>query len=162
MRICDDRLYFIVPEDHSIPHRISVWCILHKNEFFNSYVMVGDGEKNEIFLEFSSGIRVFLIFKMRLFFTRVKRIFSHFSDMLSSSLNSIKANSNVLSLKIKLTHKVAPCITLELALVCLVENESLLFALDTNIFNVFSGLCHWFSNLHTRCSCFNYPQKRVG
>lgn len=63
LRICDDRLYFIVPEDHSIPYRISVWCVLHKNEFFNTYVMLGDGEKNEIFLEFSSGITMLYCFK---------------------------------------------------------------------------------------------------
>lgn len=55
IRICEDRLYFIISEEHSIPYRISVWSMLHRNEFFNSYTMVGDSEKNEIFLEFSSG-----------------------------------------------------------------------------------------------------------
>lgn len=37
--------------------------------------------------------------------------------MLASSLSSVKAGNNVISLKIKLTDKVSPCITLELELV---------------------------------------------
>ncbi|XP_065212955.1 checkpoint protein HUS1 isoform X2 [Planococcus citri] len=92
LRICADRLYFIVPEEHSIPYKISVWCILHKNEFFNAYEMVGDTDKNEIYLNFNS-------------------------DMLAASCGSIRGGgSSVVSLKIKLTHKVSPCITLELEL----------------------------------------------
>lgn len=37
--------------------------------------------------------------------------------MLASSLTSVKAGNNVISMKIKLTDKVSPCITLELELV---------------------------------------------
>lgn len=56
LRICEDRLYFIVPDSHSMLHRISVWTILSRDEFFSAYVMNGETETNEIVLEFSSGI----------------------------------------------------------------------------------------------------------
>lgn len=57
-------------------------------------------------------------------------------DMLASSLSSVKAGSSqVLSLKIKLTHKVSPCITLELELVS-----------DKKVFSAFASCSLWTSN----------------
>lgn len=92
LRICEDKLYFIISDEETALKKTMAWCILHSSSFFSEYNMAGDPEKNEICLEFTP-------------------------DMLVASLSSLKAATEVAkSMKIKLTDKVSPCLTLEIDL----------------------------------------------
>lgn len=94
MRINERKLYFIISEEESGPKKPLVWCELPVNFYFKEYNVIGMNEHyNEIYLEFST-------------------------ILLARSLSVIK--QNVQSLKIKLTNKESPCLTLEIELVRIV------------------------------------------
>ncbi|XP_045479818.1 checkpoint protein HUS1 isoform X1 [Harmonia axyridis] len=91
MRITTKNVYFIVSEEESGPRRPLVWCDLPVNFYFKEYNVVGVSEEyNEIYLEFSTAL-------------------------LARSVSVLK--QNVKNLKIKLTNKEFPCLTLEMELV---------------------------------------------
>ncbi|XP_044745246.1 checkpoint protein HUS1 [Coccinella septempunctata] len=90
MRITTRNVYFIVSEEESGPRRPLVWCDLPANFYFKEYNVVGvSDEYNEIYLEFSTAL-------------------------LARSVSVLK--QNVKNLKIKLTNKEFPCLTLEMEL----------------------------------------------
>ncbi|KAI5702664.1 hypothetical protein M8J76_004744 [Diaphorina citri] len=87
--ITGDCLVFIVPDEHSIPRRTVLWAVLEQNGFFEHYDMVGVNAldaQNEIFLEFNI-------------------------SLLASILSNVK---NAKSIKMKLTHKTFPALTVEI------------------------------------------------
>lgn len=89
LRITGDSLVFIVPDEHSIPRRTVLWAVLEQNGFFEHYDMVGVSAlqaQNEIFLEFNI-------------------------SLLASILSNVK---NAKSIKMKLTHKTFPALTVEI------------------------------------------------
>lgn len=99
MRITKSKVYFIISEEDIGPKRPLVWCELPVNFYFKEFNLVGVSEvHDEIYLELSTAL-------------------------LARSLATIK--SNVSSLKIKLTNKQIPCLTLEVEQV----DESLIFLL---------------------------------
>ncbi|KAF5272405.1 hypothetical protein FQA39_LY07873 [Lamprigera yunnana] len=88
MRILPRNLYFIIPNDDTGPRRPLVWCKLPIHFYFREFNCEGVSEEhNEIYLNFAT-------------------------TMLVRSLSSIKQNAK--SLKIKLTNKHTPCLTLEI------------------------------------------------
>ncbi|XP_063932679.1 checkpoint protein HUS1 [Zophobas morio] len=90
MRITTRKVYFIISEEESGPRRPLAWCELPVNFYFKQYNLVGLNEEyNEIYLELSTAL-------------------------LARSLSLLK--QNVKSLKIKLTNKDSPCLTLEMEL----------------------------------------------
>lgn len=90
MKITQRKLYFIISEEDSGPRKPLVWCELPVTFYFSDYTIVGVSEThNEIFLELST-------------------------VLLSRSLSVIKQNSDCL--KLKLTNKESPCLTLEMDL----------------------------------------------
>ncbi|KAJ8888282.1 hypothetical protein PR048_007769 [Dryococelus australis] len=92
IRICVDKIYFIVLDDSCIGDHPFVWCVLEQANFFRRYCLVGLNENNnEIFLEFEP-------------------------DMMAKSLNFLKSSQIAESLTIKLTNKQSPCLTFEVNL----------------------------------------------
>nr|CAD7453006.1 unnamed protein product [Timema tahoe] len=92
IRICHDNIYFIILDDSCMGEHPFVWCVLEQANFFRRYVMVGlNQEFNEIFLEFEP-------------------------DMMSKSLNFLKASQSAESMTVKLTNKNSPCLTFEIRL----------------------------------------------
>uniref|UniRef100_A0A8D9E074 Checkpoint protein n=1 Tax=Cacopsylla melanoneura TaxID=428564 RepID=A0A8D9E074_9HEMI len=92
LRITGDCLVFIVPDENTIPRRTVLWAVLEQNGFFEHYDMVGVNAadaNNEIFLEFNI-------------------------SLLASILSNVKVAR---SIKMKLTHKTFPALTVEIELV---------------------------------------------
>ncbi|XP_023016232.1 hus1-like checkpoint clamp component [Leptinotarsa decemlineata] len=90
MRITTRRVYFIISEEDCGPRRPLVWCELPVNFYFKEFNVVGvNTEYNEIYLEFSTAL-------------------------LARSLSILKQTAK--SLKIKLTNKETPCLTIEMEL----------------------------------------------
>ncbi|XP_034940736.1 checkpoint protein HUS1 isoform X2 [Chelonus insularis] len=88
LQITPDELYFIVLDDAC--RSPVVWAELNRDHFFEEYSMVGASEQqNKIYCEFDT-------------------------LMLTKSLTSLKATAR--SVKIKLTNKQQPCLTLEIEL----------------------------------------------
>ncbi|KAI4468196.1 mitotic and dna damage checkpoint protein hus1 [Holotrichia oblita] len=88
MRITSKKLYFIISEEESGPRKPFVWCELPADFYFKEYSVIGVNDvDNEIYLSLST-------------------------SMLSKSLSTVRHHAY--SLKIKLTIKQAPCITLEI------------------------------------------------
>lgn len=107
IRITTDKLYFIILDEDKGPRKPLVWCDLPNSYYFVQYNMLGVSEEhNEIFLEFSPGNTSNLIKKI------VKYSMLIILVMLAKSLISLKYH--VSSLKIKLTNKQTPCLTLEI------------------------------------------------
>ncbi|XP_050528676.1 checkpoint protein HUS1 isoform X2 [Daktulosphaira vitifoliae] len=101
VRLSEKKLFLIaLHESVSVSNQISVWSVLDQQSFFKEYSMSGDTEKNEIF-------------------------FSLPIDMLASSLSSAKQTNSVKTLKMKLTDKLSPCLTVELELESLVSTKQL-------------------------------------
>ncbi|KAL1459923.1 hypothetical protein WDU94_011869 [Cyamophila willieti] len=91
LRITGDCLVFIVPDENTIPRRTVLWAVLEQNGFFEHYDMVGVNAadaNNEIFLEFNI-------------------------SLLASILSNVKVAR---SIKMKLTHKTFPALTVEIEL----------------------------------------------
>ncbi|XP_026735848.1 checkpoint protein HUS1 [Trichoplusia ni] len=87
LRLTDDHLYFIVSEENSGPTPPILWCEIPQAMFCSEYQMLGlDEEHKDIYLAFSSG-------------------------NLARSLVTLKTAK---SLKMKLTKKQCPCLTLEI------------------------------------------------
>lgn len=85
LRITPTNLYFILNEKVSTGGS-RMWCELTQNHFFNEYNMVGvSDESNEIYLELST----------------------------DNLVQALKSSTTAKTLKIKLTKKHAPCLTLE-------------------------------------------------
>jgi HUS1 checkpoint protein len=90
MRITTRKVYFIISEEDNGPRRPLAWCELPVSFYFKEYNVVGVNEEyNEIYLEFSTAL-------------------------LARSVSPLK--QSVKSLKIKLTNKDSPCLTLEMEL----------------------------------------------
>ncbi|XP_063392952.1 checkpoint protein HUS1 isoform X1 [Cydia fagiglandana] len=86
-RIADDQLYFIVSDENSGPAPPILWCEIPQAMFFSEYQMVGlDEDHKDIYLEFTSA-------------------------NLARSLLTLKSAK---ALKMKLTKKQCPCLTLEI------------------------------------------------
>ncbi|KAI5634180.1 hus1-like protein domain-containing protein [Phthorimaea operculella] len=87
LRIADDKLYFIVSDENSGPAPPILWCEIPQAMFFSEYQMVGlDEEHKDIYLGFGSA-------------------------NFARSLVTLKSAK---SLKMKLTKKQCPCLTLEI------------------------------------------------
>lgn len=87
LRIADDMLYFIVSDENTGPAPPVLWCEIPQSVFFSEYQLVGmDETHQDIYLGLNSG-------------------------NLARSFVSLK---NVKSLKMKLTKKQCPCLTLEI------------------------------------------------
>ncbi|KAG8229953.1 hypothetical protein J437_LFUL008526 [Ladona fulva] len=92
LRITPEKIYFIALDEKAIRGMPTLWCVLKQAHFFNEYNMVGVSEThNEIYLSFSP-------------------------DMLAKPLNSLKPSPATKSVKIKLTNKQSPCLTIEIEL----------------------------------------------
>ncbi|XP_044265051.1 checkpoint protein HUS1 [Tribolium madens] len=88
MRLTARKMYFIISDEDNGPRRPLAWCELPISFYFKEYNLSGVTEEyNEIYLEFSTAL-------------------------LARSLSILK--QNVKSLKIKLTNKDSPCLTLEM------------------------------------------------
>uniref|UniRef100_R4FKD6 Checkpoint protein n=1 Tax=Rhodnius prolixus TaxID=13249 RepID=R4FKD6_RHOPR len=82
----------LICEENSSPKQILLWCVIDAPQFFNEYDVEGVTRDDKIFLELPT-------------------------EMLSSSLNTLKSGgSNIITVKIKLTDKMSPCITVEIEL----------------------------------------------
>ncbi|CAG9122304.1 unnamed protein product [Plutella xylostella] len=87
LRLSSDQLYFIVSDENSGPAPPILWCEIPQAMFFSEYQMVGlDEEHKDIYLGISSA-------------------------SLARSLTTLKSAK---SLKLKLTKKQCPCLTLEI------------------------------------------------
>ncbi|XP_045455011.1 checkpoint protein HUS1 [Melitaea cinxia] len=87
LRLSDSKLYFIVSEDNSGPTPPVLWCEIPQDVFFSEYQMIGiDDEHRDIYL----GV---------------------VSANLARSLTTLKSAK---CLKIKLTKKQCPCLTLDI------------------------------------------------
>ncbi|KAK4885330.1 hypothetical protein RN001_001601 [Aquatica leii] len=96
MRIVSRKVYFIIPDEDTGPRKPLAWCELPVNFYFKEFNLDGvSQEYNEIYLCFATA-------------------------MLAKSLSTVKQNAK--SLKIKLTNKQTPCLTLEIELA---SNEGL-------------------------------------
>ncbi|VVC40598.1 Cell cycle checkpoint, Hus1,Checkpoint protein Hus1/Mec3 [Cinara cedri] len=98
LRLSSTKLYLIALNE-SNNNQISVWSVLDQQSFFKEYNIIGETESNEIF-------------------------FSLPIDMFASSLSSAK-QSNLKTLKMKLTDKLSPCLTIELELESQVSSKQL-------------------------------------
>ncbi|XP_027853042.2 checkpoint protein HUS1 [Aphis gossypii] len=98
LRLSSTKLYLIALNE-SNSNQISVWSVLDQQSFFKDYDMIGETESNEI-------------------------LFSLPIDMLASSLSSAK-QTNLKTLKMKLTDKLSPCLTIELDLESQVSSKQL-------------------------------------
>ncbi|KAL5239479.1 hypothetical protein ACI65C_006889 [Semiaphis heraclei] len=98
LRLSSTKLYLIASNE-SNSNQISVWSVLDQQSFFKDYDMIGETECNEI-------------------------LFSLPIDMLASSLSSAK-QTNLKTLKMKLTDKLSPCLTIELDLESQVSSKQL-------------------------------------
>ncbi|XP_030765114.1 checkpoint protein HUS1 isoform X2 [Sitophilus oryzae] len=88
LRLTSTKIYFIVSEEENGPRQPLVWCELPINYYFREYNIVGvSSSYNEIYLELST-------------------------VLLARSCTVIK--QDIISFKIKLTHKETPCLTLEM------------------------------------------------
>lgn len=95
LRITKDRLFFIINEGGGVGNSPGLWAELDQGHFFNEYHMEGVSETdNEIYLELQP-------------------------DKLSKTLNSLKLSQAARTLKIKLTRRHTPCLTLEAELTTL-------------------------------------------
>ncbi|KAK7078500.1 DNA damage checkpoint control protein [Halocaridina rubra] len=89
IRIAKNNLFFIANEGGGIAKSPMLWTQLEQGHFFNEFQMEGvTPENNEIFLELQL-------------------------DKLSRTLNSLKLAQGARTLKIKLTKRHTPCLTLE-------------------------------------------------
>lgn len=89
LRITQNCLVFIVPDEQAIPRRTVLWAVLEQNGFFEHYDMTGVNAleaQNEIFLEFTI-------------------------SLLASIFSNVK---NAKSIKMKLTNKTFPALTVEI------------------------------------------------
>ncbi|XP_045762958.1 checkpoint protein HUS1 [Maniola jurtina] len=87
LRLSDDKLYFIVSEENSGPAPPVLWCEIPQAIFFSEYQMIGiDEEHKDIYLGITSA-------------------------NLAKSLVTLKSAK---TLKMKLTKKQCPCLTLEI------------------------------------------------
>ncbi|XP_026748563.1 checkpoint protein HUS1 [Galleria mellonella] len=87
LRIASDQLYFIVSDENSGPAPPILWCEIPHSIFFSEYQMVGlDEQHKDIYLGFNSG-------------------------NLARSLITLKSAK---TLKMKLTKKQGPCLTLDI------------------------------------------------
>ncbi|XP_063834167.1 checkpoint protein HUS1 isoform X1 [Ostrinia nubilalis] len=87
LRIAEDKLYFIVSDDSNAPGPPILWCEIPHTMFFSEYQMVGlDDEHKDIYLGFAAA-------------------------NLARSLVTLKSAK---TLKMKLTKKQCPCLTLEI------------------------------------------------
>ncbi|XP_071550219.1 checkpoint protein HUS1 isoform X2 [Panulirus ornatus] len=93
LRITRERLFFIINEAGAVGNSPGLWAELDQGHFFNEFNMEGvSPENNEIFVDLQP-------------------------DKLSRTLNSLKSShAAARSLKIKLTKKHSPCLTLEVEL----------------------------------------------
>lgn len=90
IRILPDKLYFIIPDEDG-PRRPFIWCEMPIQYYFKEYNMTGvTDDSNEIYLSFSP-------------------------SMFANCLSSVRTSAR--SLKIKLTNKKSPCLTLEIDVV---------------------------------------------
>lgn len=93
IRLTTDEVCFHVGDDSSP----IAWAVMSQRQFFSEYTMLGvTDDQNEIYLEFSPA-------------------------MLAKSLSSLKMTAK--SVKIKLTNKEQPCLTIEIELPS-ISNES--------------------------------------
>ncbi|CAH0403366.1 unnamed protein product [Chilo suppressalis] len=87
LRVAEDKLYFIVSDENNGPAPPILWCEIPESMFFSEYQMVGlDDEHKDIYLGFGAA-------------------------NLARSLLTLKSAK---SLKMKLTKKQCPCLTLEI------------------------------------------------
>ncbi|KAB0804327.1 hypothetical protein PPYR_02685 [Photinus pyralis] len=115
MRITIRHVYFIIPDDDTGPRRPLVWCELPVNFYFREFNLEGvSHEQNEIYLGLSTA-------------------------MLLKSLSTVKQNAK--SLKVKLTNKQAPCLTLEMELTSTegLQNRHLVHDIPVEVI----GRKHW-------------------
>ncbi|RZF47725.1 hypothetical protein LSTR_LSTR005989 [Laodelphax striatellus] len=100
LKLTSTQLLFIISEDNAVPRRTMAWCVLDRKNFFNEYTIDGQGDNNEINLQL-------------------------FMELLASSVNTFKAVDSVKSVKLKLTDKITPCLTLEIELVTSIGHSRL-------------------------------------
>lgn len=93
LRISQERLFFIIHEAGAVGSSPGLWTELDQGHFFNEFNMEGVSEENnEIYLDLQP-------------------------DLFSKTLNSLKTTqAAVRSLKVKLSKKHTPCLTLEVEL----------------------------------------------
>jgi len=92
LKVNSTKVTFLVVDDNVTHKQITVWCEIPVMNVFSEYNAEGQGPTNEIYMELPS-------------------------DMLSSSISLLKQNnSNARSVKIKLTDKHSPCLTVEMDL----------------------------------------------
>lgn len=92
LRLTRSEMSFLICEENSSPKQVIVWCLIDARQFYNEYIVESMPPVHEIFLECPT-------------------------DMLSTSLNNLKGgNSTARSVKIKLTCKISPCLTIEIDL----------------------------------------------
>ncbi|XP_049705915.2 checkpoint protein HUS1 isoform X1 [Helicoverpa armigera] len=97
LRLTDDHMYFIVSEENSGPSPPILWCEIPQAMFCSEYQMIGlDEEHKDIYLALSSG-------------------------NLARSLVTLKTAK---SLKMKLTKKQCPCLTLEIEMPCVLSQQT--------------------------------------
>uniref|UniRef100_A0A2A4K3P6 Checkpoint protein n=2 Tax=Heliothis virescens TaxID=7102 RepID=A0A2A4K3P6_HELVI len=97
LRLTDDQMYFIVSEENSGPSPPILWCEIPQAMFCSEYQMIGlDEEHKDIYLALSSG-------------------------NLARSLVTLKTAK---SLKMKLTKKQCPCLTLEIEMPCVLSQQT--------------------------------------
>ncbi|XP_063610271.1 checkpoint protein HUS1-like [Penaeus indicus] len=89
LRITPQKVFFIINDGGAVGSSPGLWAEVDQGHFFNEFNMEGVSEEhNEIFLELQP-------------------------DKLSRTLNSLKSSQSARSVKIKLTRKHSPCLTLE-------------------------------------------------
>ncbi|KAF6201869.1 hypothetical protein GE061_004265 [Apolygus lucorum] len=92
LRLNAQHFTLMVCDEHASPKQVVVWCLIEAQKFFNEYNIEGITQANEIYLLVPP-------------------------DMLSTSLSTLKAaNNNARSVKLKLTDKMTPCLTVEIEL----------------------------------------------
>lgn len=106
-----------------------IWCEMPQSTFFSEYQIVGvDDEYRDIYLGIVSGtlIKIYNLFKTsRIEWVEKCTLIIFFSANLSRSLVTLKTAK---CLKMKLTKKQCPCLTLEIEMVKIISNYILLFS----------------------------------
>ncbi|CAG0883540.1 unnamed protein product [Darwinula stevensoni] len=111
MRIQSSQVHLIMLESGAVGG-VLVWAELDANNFFSEYNMDGvTPEHNEILLEFETGL--FLPFPI---VSDGCKIDARQEGKLAKTLSSFKSSQNAKSVKLKLTKKHSPCLTLEIEL----------------------------------------------
>lgn len=106
MRITTRKLYFIIADEEGRPNKPFVWCELPADFYFKEYNITGvNDEYNEIYLLLSTCNISPVLNNMLCINTIILA-------MLAKSLSTIKHHAS--SLKVKLTNKQTPCLTLEI------------------------------------------------